>query len=166
MKKKSVRELLSRFHHMGVIVKNVAEAAKFAESIGLGPFYPSRLVHYDRRVHGKPVNDVKIAATVSTLGPIGFEIIAPVSGNSIQKEWLEKHGECINHLCFIVDDINEATSLMLEAGFEAISTGKNEGGGGMAYFVHERLRGVQIELDELPPHLANDFYWGNKPWEK
>lgn len=164
--KKTLREVLSRFHHIGVIVRDAEEGARFFESIGLGPFKPSRLLHYDRKVHGNPVTDVRNAAGVSLLNGIGFEVIAPVSGNSIQREWLETHGESINHLCFIVDDIDEATEVMVEAGFEVISSGKNEGGGGMAYFAHPRMRGVQIELDSLPAHLEDDFYWGNKPWEK
>lgn len=165
-KKKTLRDVLSRFHHIGVLVRDADDAARFFESIGFGPFRPSLLVHYDRQVHGRPAPDVRNAANVSKLNHIGFEVIAPVFGDSIQREWLETRGESINHLCFIVDDIDEATALMVEAGFEVISSGKNEGGGGMAYFAHEMLRGVQIELDELPPHLDGDFYWGNKPWEE
>ena len=166
MKKKTVGDLLSRFHHMGIIARDADKAAEFFESIGVGPFKQSLLVHYDREVHGKPIDDVKIKCHATTMGPIGFEVIESVAGNSVQKEWLENQGETINHLCFIVDDIDEAIPIMVEAGFKVISSGKNEGGGGMAYFLHEKLNGVQIELDELPSHLEDDFYWGNKPWAK
>ena len=166
MAKKTLAEILSRFHHMGVIVENADESAKFFENLGFETFTRSKLIHYDRKVHGKPVDGVKMKANVTRLGPIGFEVIEPVVGSSIQREWLKNRGQTINHICFIVDDIDEATSVMLDSGFSVISSGKNEGGGGMAYFVHENMDGVQIELDELPPHLSGDRYWGYKPWEK
>ena len=95
------------------------------------------------------------------MGPIGLELVQPVSGESIQKEYLERHGEGINHIAFVVDDIEEATSMMVEARFKVISCSKNEGGGGMAYFDTDRVGGVQIELEEIPPHLSDDLFWGN-----
>ena len=164
MKKKAVSDLLTRFHHVGVLVKNVDEAAEYYECLGIGPFAPSKLVHIDRKVYGKPVTGVKNAGKGTKLGPIEFEVVQPISGATPQKEWLESQGEGINHIAFIVDDIEEAISIMVEAGFSPIASSKNEGGGGMAYFDTDKVGGVQIELEELPPHLSDDPYWGLEPW--
>ena len=164
MKKKSVGELLSRFHHVGVLVKNMDEAVAHYQALGMGPFRRSTLVHTDRKMYGKPAPDVKLVARGAQMGPIGFEIVQPVSGESVQKETLDTRGEGINHVGFIVDDIEEAKSIMVEEGFKVISSGKNEGGGGMAYFDTDKVGGVMIELEELPPHLYEDPYWGIKPW--
>ena len=161
MKKKGIGELLSRFHHMGVLVKDLDKAVEYYEGLGIGPFEPSKIVHIDRKMYGKPATGVKNVGTGTKLGPIGFELVQPVSGESIQKEYLESHGEGINHLAFVVDDIEEATSIMVEAGFKVISSSKNEGGGGMAYFDTDKVGGVQIELEEIPPHLCDDPFWGN-----
>ena len=166
MKKKTIGELLSKFHHMGVVVKNVDEAAEYYQGLGIGPFEPSNLVHIDRKVYGKPVTDVKLVAKGIALGSIGFELVQPVSGETPQKKFLESQGEGINHIAFVVDDIEEAISIMVEAGFKVISNAKNEGGGGMAFFDTDKTGGVQIELEELPPHLNEDPYWGLKPWSK
>lgn len=166
MKKKTMGELLSRFHHIGVVVKNLEEAVKYYQALGIGPFEPSNLVHIDRRIYGKPAPDVKLIAKGIALGPIGFELVQPVSGETPQKEFLESRGEGINHIAFIVDDIEEAISIMVEAGFKVVSSAKNEGGGGVAFFDTDKVGGVQIELEELPPHLNEDPYWGLKPWSK
>ena len=166
MNKKGIGELLSRFHHVGVVVKNVDESAKYYQGLGIGPFEPSNLVHIDRKIYGKPAPDVKFAAKGTRLGPIGFELVQPVSGETPQKKLLESRGEGINHKAFVVDDIEEAMSIMAEAGFKAISSAKNKGGGGMAFFDTDKTGGVQIELEELPPHLNEDPYWGLKPWSK
>lgn len=166
MKKKTIGELLSRFHHIGVVVRNIDKAVEYYQALGIGPFEPSNLVHIDRRIYGKPVTDVKLIAKGITLGPIGFELVQPVSGETPQKEFLESRGEGINHIAFIVDDIEEAISIMVEAGFKVVSSAKNEGGGGVAFFDTDKVGGVQIELEELPPHLNEDPYWGLKPWSK
>lgn len=163
MNKKRIGELLSRFHHVGVLVKNLDEAVEYYEALGMGPFEPSNLVHIDRKVYGKPVTDVKNIVKATKMGPIGIELVQPVSGESPQKKFLESRGEGINHIAFIVDDIDEAISIMVEEGFKVISSSKNEGGGGMAFFDTDKVGGVQIELEELPPHLYEDPYWGLKP---
>ena len=164
MTKKTVAELLTRFHHVGVLVKDVDEAAEYYRCLGIGPLGASNLVHTDRKVYGKPVTGVRNEVRAGTLGPIGFEVIQPVSGETPQKKWMEHKGEGINHIAFIVDDIDEAISVMIEAGFKVIASSKNEGGGGMAYFDTDKIGGVQIELEQLPPHLNEDSYWGLKPW--
>ncbi len=165
MKKKTIGELLSKFHHIAVIVKNIDEAVEHFQGLGIGPFESSNLVHIDRKLYGRPApSDVKNVVKTTNIGPIGFELIQPVSGESRLKKFLESHGEGINHIAFIVDDIKEATSIMVEAGFKVISSSNNEGGGGMAFFDTDKVGGVQIELEQLPPHLYEDPYWGLKPW--
>lgn len=167
MKKKTIGEILSKFHHISVIVKNIDEAVEYFQALGIGPFEPSNLVHIDRKLYGKPTpSDVKNIVKATKLGPIGIELLQPVSGESPQKKFLESRGEGIHHIAFIVDDIKEATSIMIEAGFKVISSSNNEGGGGMAFFNTDKVGGVQIELEELPPHLHEDRYWGLKPWSK
>ena len=165
MAKKTLADLTLRFHRVGVIVGDIEKAEKYYERLGFGPFKPSTLIHTDRKVHGKPAPDTKNRAQASRLATFGFELISPISGPSVQQEFLEQRGEGINHICFIVDDIEEATEIMVEAGFKPVSTALNEGGGGMAYFDTDKVGGVMIELDELPPHLSDDFYWGMCPWQ-
>ena len=115
MKGETRGELLSKFHHMGVMVKNMDKAVEYFQALGIGPFEPSNLVHIDRQMYGKPVAaDVKNIVKATTMGPIGIELIQPASGKSVHGEWVESHGEGINHIAFIVDDIEEATSIMVE----------------------------------------------------
>ena len=163
--KKKLADLTLKFHHMGVIVGNLDKAQKHFERLGFGPFVSSNLIHTDRKVHGKPANNTKNEVQASRLATIGFELVSPISGPSVQKEFLDEHGEGVNHICFIVDDIKEAIEVMADAGFTAVSTALNEGGGGMAYFDTHKIGGVMIELDELPSHLSDDYYWGMCPWQ-
>ena len=166
MKRKTVGELLIKFHHVGMVVRNVDQAVGFFQGLGIGPFESSKLIHINRRMYGKPVpGDVRVIVKTTTIGPIGIELIQPVTGKSTPQEWLESHGEGISHLAFVVDDIEEAKSTMVEEGFNIIYSSDNEGGGGMAFFSTSEVGGIIIELEELPPHLDKDAYWGNKPWD-
>ena len=61
---KTVGGLLTRMHHIGVMVKDVDEAVEYYQSLGIGPFGPSNLVHVDREVRGKPAPDVQNLARV------------------------------------------------------------------------------------------------------
>jgi methylmalonyl-CoA/ethylmalonyl-CoA epimerase len=156
MKKKGIGEILSRFHHIGVLVKNIDEAIDYYQAMGIGPFESMGLVAADRKVYGRPVTDTTNVAKATTKGPIMVELVQPVSGESIQKEWLESKGEGINHICFAVDDIEEATSIMAEEGFKAISSARFVGGGAMAYFDTDKVGGVQIELPEVQLHISEE----------
>ena len=165
MKTKTLADLTLKFHHMGVVVADLEKAEEHYKRLGFGPFKPSHLVHTDRKVHGKPADDTVNSLRVSRLATFGFELVSPVSGPSVQKEFLEQRGEGVNHICFIVDDIKEAIEIMAEAGFNPVSAALNEGGGGMAYFDTDKVGGLMLELDELPPHLSDDYYWGMCPWQ-
>ena len=55
-----------------------------------------------------------------------------------------------------MDDIEEATSIMAEEGFKAISSARFVGGGAMAYFDTDKVGGVQIELLEVQPHISEE----------
>jgi hypothetical protein len=55
-----------------------------------------------------------------------------------------------NHICFRVDDIEEATSIMADEGFEPVSSCKFKGGGGMSYLDTDKVGGVLTELVEWP----------------
>ena len=159
MKKKNRGELFSRPHHLAVIVKDMDEAIEYYQALGMGPFEPVEVIHTDRMFYGEPApSDIKLIARGGQMGPIWLELIQPVSGKYIHNEFLERRGEGINHMSFLVDDIEEAISIMAEAGFEAIVYQKNVGGGGMAFFDTDKIGGVIIELQELPPGV--DRYYG------
>ena len=139
-----------RIAQIGVLVRDMDKAVKFYESLGIGPFESLNVSATDRKVYGKPADDVKNMVRVAKVGQLQFELIQPVSGQSVQKEALESKGEGINHLGYFVDDIEKETAKLIAMGYKAISTGKFAGGGGFAYFDTDRIGGVQFELIQWP----------------
>lgn len=133
---------------IGVIVKNIDEAAEFYQSLGIGPFvspqHPAPIV--DRMMHGRPAPDVKNRISTAQLGPIELELVQPISGESIQKEFLQTHGEGVNHLGFRVENIERGVAKLIEKGFRVVSSGKTIGSGRFAYVSTDKVGGILFEL--------------------
>jgi 8-oxo-dGTP pyrophosphatase MutT (NUDIX family)/catechol 2,3-dioxygenase-like lactoylglutathione lyase family enzyme len=90
-----------------------------------------------------------------------IELIEPVSGPSIYEEWLATHGEGLHHVGVYVEDLAEATRIMIGAGYATIQSGYGygvDGDGGYTYFDTERELGTVLELIERPRRRAEpDF---------
>lgn len=141
----------SQIDQVGVVVKDLDKAVEYYSSFGIGPFEPLNLKRIERTVYGKKVTDLENISRVTRMGQVQFELVQPVSGESIQKEFLEKRGEGINHLGFLVDDIDKEVNKLVAKGFKVISSVRYSGGGGVAYFDTDRIGGVLFELIQWPP---------------
>lgn len=151
MKKKTTEKFpFSRIDQVGVVVRDLEQAVKYYSSLGIGPFEPLDLKRIERSVHGKPAEDVRNRSRVARMGSVQFELLQPVSGESVQKEFLEKRGEGINHLGFLVDDLDKEVNRLTAKGFTVISSVRYSGGGGVAYLDTDRIGGVLFELIQWP----------------
>ncbi len=152
MEKSSTEKLpFSKVDQVGVIVEDMERAVEHFQALGIGPFKPLNVVFTDRKVYGKPADNVRHLIRVARMGQIEFELLQPASGKSVQREFLESKGEGINHLGFFVDDIEREMASLVEKGFKLISNGKFVGGGGFAYFDTDKVGGVMFELVQWPP---------------
>jgi catechol 2,3-dioxygenase-like lactoylglutathione lyase family enzyme len=101
---------------IAVVVRDIEAALKtYTETLGWGPWsvfdYKPPLLH-DTRVMGEPVEFRMIGAEASVDG-LGFELIQPVSGPSIYQEFLDTHGEGVQHIACMKHSV-EDSSLMRE----------------------------------------------------
>jgi methylmalonyl-CoA/ethylmalonyl-CoA epimerase len=86
---------------IAVVVRDIEAALKtYTQTLGWGPWsvfdYKPPLLH-DTRVKGEPVEFRMIGAEASVDG-LGFELIQPVSGPSLYQEFLDTHGEGVQHI--------------------------------------------------------------------
>jgi catechol 2,3-dioxygenase-like lactoylglutathione lyase family enzyme len=56
-------------------------------------------------------------------GKLQVELVQPVEGKSLYRDWLEQKGEGLHHFNFLVDDIKPVQAAMEEMGFPCIQTG-------------------------------------------
>ena len=86
---------------IAVVVADMESALRsYTENLGWGPWsvfeYAPPLLH-DTVVRGQPCEYRMIGAETSVDG-LGFELIQPVSGPSIYQEFLDSHGEGVQHI--------------------------------------------------------------------
>jgi len=102
--------------HIAVVVRDMEAALKsYTQTLGWGPWsvfdYMPPLLH-DTQVRGKPAEYRMIGAETSVDG-LGFELIQPVSGPSIYQEFLDAHGEGVQHIACMKHSYDDS-SLMRE----------------------------------------------------
>ena len=140
-------DLWSRTYQIGVVVRDIAEAAAFYERLGVGPFVEGPSGHtVERRIYGQDAPDVALRGLITQMGNIEFELLQPVSGKSIQAEFLERHGEGVVHLCAHTDDLDRDMADLTSLGYAVISYGRVSDGGRFAYFETRRVGGLVLEL--------------------
>lgn len=139
-----------RTYQVGVVVRDLDRARAFYERLGIGPFTegPSADAS-DRRIYGTLVPDARVRGAVAQMGPIEFELLQPVSGQTIQQEFLDTRGEGLIHICAYTDNIARDTKTMHDLGFEPISSAVLSDGGKFAYFDTRSIGGVVLELFEV-----------------
>ena len=145
----------SKIHHVGVIVRDMDKAVEYYQSLGLGPFKPSgALVGEVTIAEGMYRDKPYTAKTIirkAQVGGIELELLQNAEGESLDKEFLESRGEGINHIAFVVDDIDKDVDKLVKKGFDVIFRIKFQEGGGCAYFDTSKIGGVLIELVQPPP---------------
>ena len=98
-------------------VRMVAE--NYWNMLGIGPWdiyeWESPLVR-DRKYYGKPAW-AKERIGFAQVGAVQLELVQPVDGPSIYRDFLEEHGEGIHHLQFQVKDVDWVAEILAKEGF-------------------------------------------------
>ena len=82
------------------------------------------ILHH-QEVRGRPINYSMIGAEVHC-NPIDFEILQPLEGPSIYKEFLEQKGEGLHHISVVnsAEDVDLALTNFKENGIEVLMSGR------------------------------------------
>jgi catechol 2,3-dioxygenase-like lactoylglutathione lyase family enzyme len=144
-----------RFHHVATVVKDMDEAVVFYESLGIFTLPPEFMLdsttYADYSVYGKkPVTIDKTRMRFAEIGSYRIELVSPIEGEPIYKEFLRNKGEGIHHIAFMVDDLDAEVEKMALKDIPMITRVKRPNGRGFAYFDITRFGNVIIELIQAP----------------
>lgn len=129
--------MITRIDHIGIAVQNIKEALEFFED-ALG-------VKLDR-VESEEGGKTEVA--FMPVGASDVELVQPHDTESGLAKFLTKRGEGVHHICFEVDDIQEALARLKLHGAQLIDETPRQNARGQLYaFVHPKSsHGVLIEL--------------------
>jgi len=132
---------------VGILVKDVAEAAKKLEKlIGIGPFEILEPEYRDLTYRHK-TGKFKIRIALAKAGPIQIELMQPLHGETIYDEFAQRKGHGLHHLGIKTDNIEQSVKEMQEKGFQVIQSG-NRPGVKWSYLSTEDQTDVIFELLE------------------
>jgi catechol 2,3-dioxygenase-like lactoylglutathione lyase family enzyme len=142
----------STLHHLSLVVRDIDAAQRFLESVGIGPFfsYPP-MTEYTRLDVPDKEGFFKTVIRCAQIGPVQLQLVQPGEGRSIYKDFLERNGEGVFHLGFVVPDIAAAEAEVKDLGLKVISTGRRANGSGFAYFDTAGQCGVTLLVRQSPP---------------
>ena len=89
--------MYTKVHHIGIAVQDIEKSlAVYRDLLGL-------------ELEGQhEVEDQKVITAFFPVGETHIELIQPTEGNVGVTKFLEKCGEGVHHICFEVDDIEQA----------------------------------------------------------
>lgn len=125
-------------NHVAVVVSDIEQALPFwRDALGL-PLGEAKTV---------PQEQVKIAFLEA--GESHIELVQPIEDTSGIAKFLAKKGAGMHHICFEVDDIVNALSVMQSHGVELLNDVPKERDGRKYAFIHPKSTGgVLVELYE------------------
>ncbi|UCE52433.1 MAG: VOC family protein [Desulfobacterales bacterium] len=142
----------AQLHHISIVVRDIDAAVKFYESIGIGPFksYPPIKEYVKIDVPDKE-GFYNLTIQCAQIGPVELQLIQPGAGRSLYKDFLEKKGEGVYHLGFVVEDIEKSDAEVKAMGLAVISSGRRANGSGFSYLDTVDKAGVTLLIRQSPP---------------
>ncbi len=133
--------MYTKVHHIGIAVQDIEKSlAVYRDLLGL-------------EFEGQhEVEEQKVITAFFPVGETHLELIQPTAGNVGVTKFLEKRGEGVHHICFEVDDIEQALqyvkargAVLIDETPRMIEDGKKK----MAFLHPKSTGGVLIELYQI-----------------
>jgi len=130
--------MIKKIDHVGIAVKNLEEAIKVWEGLGL------------KVDEIEEVPDQKVRTAIIHVGESRIELLEATAEDSPIAKFIAKRGEGIHHIALGVDNIEEHLEKLKEEGYRLIDEKPRIGAGGAKIaFVHPKaVTGVLLELCE------------------
>lgn len=133
--------MYKKVNHIGIAVKDIEESLKvYRDLLGL-------------ELEGQhEVEEQKVITAFFPVGETHIELVQPTEGNVGVTKFIEKRGEGVHHICFEVDDIEQALADLKARGARLIDEQPREMEDGkkkMAFLHPKSTGGVLIELYQI-----------------
>jgi methylmalonyl-CoA/ethylmalonyl-CoA epimerase len=130
--------MLTRIHHVGVVVPNLEDGLKFwRDTLGM------------RLTKIATIQEQGVKAALLEVGGSEIELLEPLSAENGVGKFLAKRGGGLHHVCFETDDVARELEAAKAKGIQLIDRTPRKGLAGIICFLHPRAtRGVLVEYAE------------------
>ncbi len=132
--------MIKGIDHIGIVVRSIEDVKNF---------YQEGLKIPVEKSKGIPEQGVRVA--MMHVGELRMELIEPLSDSSPVAKFLSKRGPGLHHICLQVNNIEQASKRLREAGVKMVERASDVGeGGSKVLFIHPSSSGnVLFELVEV-----------------
>ena len=130
---------IKRIEHVAIAVNDMEAEGKTLETIfGL------------KRDYAEQIGETKLA--MYPVGETFIELLEAAGPSSKVGDWIKERGQSLFHLCFEVEDIDDALDELKDKGVALLDETPRNGHGGsrIAFIDPSSTGGILIELAELP----------------
>ena len=128
-----------KIRHVGFVVDDLDKTISYYQSLDIATMGPEATFE-------SPDKKGRIRGRFAQTGSMDIEFIEPVQGDSLHREFLNKHGDGINHIAFTVEDINQEVDELVGRGVKLVCRGETPDGIKFAFFDTGKIGDVLIEL--------------------
>ncbi|WP_280537737.1 VOC family protein [Halopenitus sp. POP-27] len=134
---------------VALVVEDLEDAMeRYRRILGIEPwevYYIGPPEQEEATYYGEPT-EAAFEIGYAYLGDLEIEIIEPLEGDSVHRDFLEEHGEGIHHLaCFAFDDVIDVVESFENAGIPVVQSGKWHDTHYIYFDTRDRLNGVYFE---------------------
>jgi catechol 2,3-dioxygenase-like lactoylglutathione lyase family enzyme len=128
-----------KFHGMGIGVRDLDRIVDYWQKLDIIDFQSETELASSTL---DPINisgeskesDFKARVQVGQVGPVAFEFIQPLEGNSVYHESIDSRGEGVADMAFTVADLEKEADAMIYRGMPIVLSGKPRNGPAFACF--------------------------------
>ena len=118
---------IGEIRQIGIVVRDLQKAVdNYWATLGIGPWQIVRMeppILRDVTLRGKSV-EASMLAAIAESGSIQLELIQPLEGPSIWKEFLEERGEGLHHIQPLAQDPKVALAALKAMGVDVLMSGR------------------------------------------
>jgi methylmalonyl-CoA/ethylmalonyl-CoA epimerase len=146
-----------------VVVNNLDEAMRrYSDLLGIGPFVVYTVDSQEMpgiTRDGQPTN-YRVRVGMAKIGNGILELLENLRGQTIWKDFYDKHGEGVHHIGLVMKNFPAALSAFIDRGFKVTVDGPIAGRdrtGRFTYMDTEKQMGTTLEILDFPEDLLESF---------
>ncbi len=109
---------LGRLSHIGIVVRDIDRAVEHYSSVfGLGPF-TTEIYDLPSFIYRGKMASARVKAAIAYSGAVFIELVQVLEGETVHTEFLKEKGEGIQHVAFLVRNLDETLNELTKSGIE------------------------------------------------